>query len=143
MQITRQADYAIRAVLYVSKLGAHERAATRQIARDQRIPSSFLAKIVAQLSIAGLLQTTRGAHGGVTLGKPADAITLLDVVEAIDGPVMLNECVGDENTCNFGRDCELRATWCDAQDDLLKRLRGTNFGQFSVETKTKLLDKNN
>ncbi len=133
MQITRQADYAIRAVLYVSKLGVNERAATRQIAQEQNIPPSFLAKIISQLSIAGLLQTTRGAHGGIRLGKAAEAITLLDVVEAIDGPIRLNECVSDENTCNFGRYCELRTIWCDAQHDLVKRLREANFSQFSRE----------
>jgi len=133
MQITRQADYAIRAVYYVSKLGANQRAATHQIAEQQHIPASFLAKIISQLSIAGLLQTTRGARGGVMLGKSAGAITLLDVVEAIDGPIALNECVGEENDCSFGRDCPLRATWCDAQDDLVKRLRATNFAQFSVK----------
>jgi Rrf2 family protein len=133
MQITRQADYAIRAVLHVSKLGANQRAATREIAQQQNIPLSFLAKIVSQLSIAGVLQTTRGAHGGVMLAKAAESISLLEVVESIDGPILLNECVGDENTCNFGRDCELRAVWCDAQDDLVKRLRATNFAHLSRE----------
>jgi Rrf2 family protein len=131
MQITRQADYAIRAVYHVSKLGSNQRTATHQIAKEQHIPSSFLAKIISQLSIAGLLQTTRGARGGVMLGKAAGAITLLDVVEAIDGPIRLNECVGEENDCSFGADCPLRAIWCDAQDDLVKRLRATNFAQFS------------
>src|SRR5690349_22934040 len=132
MQITRQADYAIRAVLYGSKLGADERAATRQIAKEQHIPPSFLAKIIAQLSIAGLLQTTRGAHGGVTLGKPARAITLLDVVEAIDGPIMLNECVHDEGVCDIGPSCPLQPVWCNVQNDLVRRLRETNFGQFAA-----------
>jgi Rrf2 family protein len=131
MQITRQADYAMRAVLYISKLSPNERAATRQIAQEQNIPLSFLAKIISQLSIAGLLETTRGAHGGVRLAKAAEAISLLDVVEAIDGPILLNECVGEETTCNFGKECALRAVWCDAQDELLHRLRGTNFAQFS------------
>jgi len=133
MQITRQADYAIRAVLYLSKLGPHGRAATRQIAQEQNIPSSFLAKIVSQLSVAGILETTRGARGGIRLGKPAEAITMLDVVEAIDGPILLNECVGDENTCNFGQDCELRAIWCDAQKNLVKQLREAKFSQFFRE----------
>jgi Rrf2 family protein len=127
MQITRQADYAIRAVLYVSKLGSNQRAATKQIAQEQHIPASFLAKIISQLSIAGLLQTTRGARGGVMLAKAPEAITVLDVVEAIDGPIALNECVNDENACHFGQDCPLRPVWCDAQDDLVKRLKGTNF----------------
>ncbi len=132
MQITRQADYAIRAVLYISKLGDSQRAATSQIAKEQHIPPSFLAKIISQLSIAGLLQTSRGARGGVTLAKSPQEITLLDVVEAIDGPIALNECVHDDGACNFGDDCPLRPIWCDAQEDLVKRLKSTNFAQFSA-----------
>jgi Rrf2 family protein len=133
MQITRQADYAIRAVVYISKLGPSERAATSQIAQEQHIPPSFLAKIISQLSIAGLLQTSRGARGGVTLAKSPNEITLLDVVEAIDGPIALNECVNDETACHFGDECQLRSIWCDAQDDLVRRLKGTNFAQFASE----------
>ena len=132
MQITRQADYAIRAVLYVSKLGNNERAATSHIAREQHIPPSFLAKIISQLSIAGLLQTSRGARGGVMLAKSAESISLLDVVEAIDGPILLNECVGSENACNFGEDCALREVWCSAQEDLVKRLKAVSFAEFAT-----------
>lgn len=131
MQITRQADYAIRAVLYISKLSENQRAATSQIAKEQRIPPSFLAKIISQLSIAGLLQTSRGARGGVTLARTAQDISLLDVVEAIDGPIALNECVHDDNACSFGEDCPLRPIWCNAQQDLVKRLKSTNFAQFA------------
>ena len=93
MQITRQADYAVRAVLYLSRMGDNQRAATSKVAQAQRIPPSFLAKIISQLSIAGLLRTSRGARGGVTLARAPKDITLLEVVEAIDGPIMLNECV--------------------------------------------------
>jgi Rrf2 family protein len=132
MQITRQADYAIRAVLYISKLGTNQRAATSQIAKEQRIPPSFLAKIISQLSIAGLLQTSRGARGGVMLARGPESITLLDVVEAIDGPIALNECVTDENACSFGEECPLRPIWCDAQEDLVNRLKATNFSQFAA-----------
>ncbi len=132
MQITRQADYAIRAVLHIAKLAPEERAATSQIAQEQRIPASFLAKIISQLSIAGLLQTSRGARGGVTLARAPKDITLLDVVEAIDGPIALNECVNDAGACSFSGDCPLRPIWCDAQDELVTRLRSTNFAQFAA-----------
>lgn len=132
MQITRQADYAIRAVLYISKLGENQRAATSHIAQEQHIPPSFLAKIISQLSIAGLLQTSRGARGGVMLARSPELITLLDVVESIDGPIALNECVNDGNACTFGDDCPLRSIWCDAQDELVQRLRSTNFAQFAA-----------
>jgi len=126
MQITRQADYAVRAVLHLAQNG-DERTATSAIAAEQRIPPSFLAKIVSQLSIAGLLHTSRGARGGVVLARAAKDITLLEVIEAIDGPIQLNECVGDNGTCSFDDDCPLRPVWCEAQEDLVKRLKGTNF----------------
>lgn len=130
MQITRQADYAIRAVLYLSKMGNGQRASTSQIAQEQHIPPSFLAKIVSQLSVAGLLQTSRGARGGVSLARAPKDITLLEVIEAIDGPILLNECVADEANCTFTEDCPLRPVWCDAQAELVARLEGTHFGQF-------------
>jgi hypothetical protein len=69
VQITRQADYAVRAVLYLAERDPGARVSTGQIARDQKIPLTFLAKIVSQLSAAGLLHTTRGARGGVTLAR--------------------------------------------------------------------------
>ncbi|MGE5250429.1 MAG: RrF2 family transcriptional regulator [Bacteroidota bacterium] len=129
MQITRQADYAVRAVLYLARLGQTERAATSQVAQEQNIPPSFLAKIISQLSIAGLLQTSRGARGGVTLAREPADISLLEVIEAIDGPILLNECVGDAATCTFDEACPLRPVWCDAQNELVTRLKGTNFAQ--------------
>lgn len=130
MQITRQADYAVRAVLYLSKLGPDRRAATSHIAQEQQIPPSFLAKIVSQLSVAGLLQTSRGARGGVSLARTPDQISLLEVVEAIDGPILLNECVSANGACTFGDDCPMRPVWCDAQAELVERLQDTFFSQF-------------
>ena len=129
MQITRQADYAVRAVLHLAKVGNTERSATSAIAKEQNIPPSFLAKIISQLSIAGLLHTSRGARGGVTLARDPKEITLLEVVEAIDGPIQLNECVGDNGVCTFDHHCPIKPVWCDAQDELVSRLRGTNFAQ--------------
>ncbi len=127
MQITRQADYAVRAMAYLSQLGPDRRAATSQIAQEKQIPPSFLAKIVSQLSVAGLLQTSRGARGGVSLAKSPDQISLLDVVEAIDGPILLNECVGDLSTCSFDDSCPLKPVWCDAQSELVSRLASVKF----------------
>ncbi len=129
MQITRQADYAVRAVLYLARLGQEDRAATSQVAQEQHIPPSFLAKIISQLSIAGLLHTSRGARGGVMLAREPKDITLLEVIEAIDGPIMLNECVGDTGSCTFDEECPLRPVWCEAQNELVARLRNTNFAQ--------------
>lgn len=130
MQITRQADYAVRAIMYLSELGPNEKAATSQIAEEKDIPLSFLAKIIAQLSVAGLLQTMRGARGGVTLARSPDDISLLEVVEAIDGPMHLNECVNGSYECPMG-DCPMQQVWHDAQVDLVQRLKSTTFNQFT------------
>jgi Rrf2 family protein len=132
MQITRQADYAVRAVLYLAGLNNGRRAPTSEIAREQRIPPSFLAKIVSQLSVAGVVQTSRGARGGVSLARPSRDISLLEVIEAIDGPIMLNECVHDPNACVFGDDCPVQEIWCDAQSNLVTKLNDTTFETLTV-----------
>jgi len=127
MQITRQADYAIRAVRYLAKQGSDKRVATSTVAREMRIPASFLAKIISQLSIAGLLHTSRGARGGVSLARESKDISVLDVVEAIDGPILLNECVGTNKPCTFDEECLVHPIWLEVQESLVKRLRETRF----------------
>jgi Rrf2 family protein len=129
MQITRQADYAVRAVLHLAQIKNGDRTSTSVVAKEQHIPPSFLAKIVSRLSITGLLHTSRGARGGLTLAREPKDITLLEVVEAIDGPIQLNECVGDNGVCTFDSDCPIRSVWCEAQDELVARLRKTDFAQ--------------
>ena len=127
MQITRQADYALRAMLYLARLAPQERAPTSKIAVSQQIPSSFLAKIISQLSIAGLIHTSRGAGGGVSLARKPDEISLLDVVEAIDGPISLNECTRDPSICTFGESCPIHEVWCETQKEMVRKLQAATF----------------
>lgn len=131
MQITRQADYATRAILYLARVGKGERIATSQVAKEQKIPPSFLAKIISQLSIAGLLHTSRGARGGISLSRDPEQITLLEVIEAIDGPIQLNMCVERGGVCAYEENCPLQPVWCDAQSELVTRLKSTTFGQLT------------
>ncbi len=131
MQITRQADYALRAMLYLARMNSDMRAATSQIATEQQIPPSFLAKIISQLSIAGLINTSRGAKGGVSLSRPAEEISMLEVVEAIDGPINLNICSHNAGVCPFGEDCPIQPIWSDAQLELINKLKSTNFAQLA------------
>jgi Rrf2 family protein len=132
MQITRQADYAARAILYLARVGKDERVATSKIANEQKIPPAFLTKIISQLSIAGILHTSRGSRGGVKLAREPKNITLLEVVEAIDGPIQLNECVEANGICSFEENCSMRLVWCDVQNELVKKLKNTNFRQLTT-----------
>lgn len=129
MQVTRQADYAVRAILHLAKLQSGERCSTSSVAKEQHIPPSFLAKIVSQLSLAGLIHTARGARGGVTLARDPKDITLLEVVEAIDGPILLHDCVAQGGVCGFEDHCPIRSVWCEVQDHLVGRLRDTDFAE--------------
>jgi Rrf2 family protein len=131
MEITRQADYALRAMLFLSRQGQDQRSATSEIAKKQRIPPSFLAKIISQLSIAGLIHTSRGARGGVSIARAPEEITMLQVVEAIDGPVTLNECTTNPSICEFGDDCPLHEVWCETQVELVGKLKKTTFSHIA------------
>lgn len=132
MQITKQADYALRAVRYLSRLSEGAKASTSAIAAGENIPPSFLAKIISQLTIAGILQTARGARGGVCLSRPSKDISMLEVVEAIDGPIIINECTVNPKICRFSKSCDLHKVWCDTRKDLIHKLGQMKFSQFSA-----------
>src|SRR5689334_13103937 len=129
MQITRQADYAVRAVIYLARCGSETPVPTAEIAEAQKIPVTFLTKIVSQLSAAGILHTTRGARGGVVLARSANNISLLEIVETIDGPVLLNTCVLDPVSCPESLNCPVQHVWCQAQADLIMTLERAKLGQ--------------
>ena len=129
MQITRQAEYAVRTVYYLAKQPVGTCLSTARIAQEQDIPTPFLAKIVLQLSAVGILHTSRGARGGVRLAKSADDISLLEIVEAVDGPIEINDCVLDAACCQRSEDCPVRQAWCEARTEMVKRLSHAKFGQ--------------
>lgn len=125
LEITRQADYALRATMEVARLPYGDRAPTAAIATRQQIPLPFLAKIVSQLVVRGILEATRGASGGVSLARPAEAITMLEIIEAIDGPIMINRCTRDPSACELSTTCPFCEIFTDAQKMLVERLGNT------------------
>jgi len=130
MEISRQADYAIRAILDLSAVPAGELAQTREIARRQEIPEKYLPTIVRTLARAGLLRTLRGSHGGIALSRSPGQITLRQVVEAIDGPILLNRCLIRPGECTVESDgyCSLHTFWERMVAELQKKMDEINFG---------------
>ncbi len=86
MEISRGADYAVRAVLELGAANGDARLSSAEIAERQEIAAPFLTKILTRLASAGIVSTYRGANGGVVLARAAAEISLLEVVEAIEGP---------------------------------------------------------
>ena len=131
MQISRRADYGVRVILDLATNCRQERASTHDIAARQNIPSPFLAKIISQLALAGLITTYRGAGGGVSLSRPSSEISLLNVIEALEGPIVLNRCVTDPEGCPQNDRCPVHDVWIRAQAELVALLAATTFDQLA------------
>jgi Rrf2 family protein len=129
MEISRRADYAVRVILDLASASGGGRVPTQEIASRQKIPGPFLAKIISQLSVAGMVNTYRGAGGGVTLAHPPSEISLLQVIEALEGPIRLNRCVIQPDACPRNHNCPVHHIWAQAQADLLSLLEVTTFDE--------------
>lgn len=127
MQITKQADYAVRAVLELSLNGSRTRLTAEEIAERRGIPHPFLSKTLGLLADANIVATRRGARGGIQLSRPSSQISLLQVVEAVDGPIALNNCTVDPSSCSFSEDCATQRIWCDLRLEFRQRLAQLSF----------------
>jgi Rrf2 family protein len=92
------------------------------IQRRQQVPAAHLAKIVQLLRRAGLVKTSRGARGGVTLALPPEKITMRRVIEAVEGPLALNLCLVAPGTCSRDTFCPVHPVWRRIQAILMKEL---------------------
>jgi Rrf2 family protein len=137
MEISRRTDYGVRVILDLAMHSGQNRTSTQEIAERQNIPSPFLAKIVSQLSLAGLVTTYRGAGGGVTLAKAPEDITLLSVIEALEGPVKLNRCLIEPDSCPRDKHCPVHDIWARAQGDLISLLSYTTFDHLADSARSK------
>ena len=119
MQLTREADYAVICVLEVARFG---RMSAAEVAKRQDISPAFLGKIVGSLAKAGILTTRRGVGGGIALARPPGSLTLLEVVEAVQGPFAINRCLSHPGACDRSDSCYVYPIWCEAQESLKSSL---------------------
>lgn len=116
MQVSRKVDYALRAVIHLANEESLDRACSvAEIANRERIPRGFLEKIVQQLIHKGIVKSRRGANGGCVLGRSADQVTFRDVIEAVEGPISLNVCVGEQPDCFLLGACGMSRVWQEGQ----------------------------
>jgi Rrf2 family protein len=120
--ITRATEYACLAMLYLAKQPPGTCCNTADIARVQRIPTSFLAKVINQLAKSGLVISRRGPLGGLELARAPEAITLRQIVEVIEGELAVNVCTSSQDYVCFRAGCSLKAAFHDAQHAYLDRL---------------------
>ena len=135
MQLSRKADYALRAVMHFAGLPKGHLASIGQVAEAQSIPREFLAKILKDLTWAGILVSYQGVTGGYRLARPAKEVTFLDVIEAMDGPITLNLCVEGEKNCEHYKNCKMRDFWLKEQEHFKRVLTRANFSRYKATLK--------
>lgn len=110
MRLSNLADYAVITMSQAARHCGGGRTSAAELAEQTALPVPTVQKVVSKLTAAGLLRSTRGAGGGLQLARPAAAITLADIVEAVEGPIRLTPCaVGGE--CGYDHHCAVRPHW--------------------------------
>ncbi len=133
--ISRQTDYAARVVLHLACLAPGAKVPIADIAKHRMLPLDFVRRIVGDLVKAGILATSRGSGGGVSLARPAEEISLGEVVRAMEGGIALNHCVSDRRVCPLAAGCPVQSVWVDATlvlDDYLATVRFSALAQRSA-----------
>ena len=135
LRINRQTDYAVRVVLALAKREQGTRLSTREIQREMLIPQALMPRIVAQLARAELIKTFPGREGGLMLPRPAAQITLRDVVEAFEGPILLSECLQakGEDDCPFRTNCPVSPKWGRVQVAMMREMAAITFEGLAQE----------
>ncbi len=138
MILNQSTDYGFRIVLHLAKQLDNVRIEAQEISKAQIIPERFLFKIMGNLVKAGIVKSFRGAKGGFTLARKTEDISLLDVVEAIEGPVLINCCLDNKELCtrNAGSYCVIHQELEELKDFVVKRLGEVNF-KYIVEKEYK------
>lgn len=113
MEISRRTDYAIRLIAALAASGDEPRS-VRVVAEEYDVPYAFARSIQHDLALAGLIKSRRGVHGGMMLAKPADELTLLDIIESMQGPLSIAICARETNWCPRDEHCPFHQVWLGA-----------------------------
>jgi len=133
MEITRRTDYAIRLLLDLASRSDGP-VSVRALAADQDVPYAFARGIQRDLVSAGLVRSQRGATGGITLARPAERISLLEVVEAMQGSISCAVCVRDREWCKRMGGCSVHQVWRGADELVAQYLAGKSLAQLVTTT---------
>jgi Rrf2 family protein len=122
LELTKRADYAIRAVVALAAAAPDERVSVRRIAAEQAIPVRFLPQVMADLVAAGIAEGVVGRTGGYRLARSAAAISVLDVIEAVEGDSRRQTCVLRGGPCRLHGVCDVHAVFAATQEAMIQRL---------------------
>ena len=111
LKLSTKGRYGVRLMLDLAQRSGMDPVALADIAKRQEISEKYLEHLVAPLKKAKLISSSRGAHGGYSLRRPPDKITLKEIITAVEGSVCIVECIRKPTICNRSRDCLTRGVW--------------------------------
>ena len=132
MRLSSLADYAVVMMSAAARHCGQAQLNAAHLAEETGIPLPTVQKLVSKLSHAGLLRSVRGAGGGFRLARPAAAVTLADVIEAIEGPIAMTSCVDTgKHDCGLEGSCRVQAHWPVVNNAVRGALAGINLTSLS------------
>jgi Rrf2 family protein len=138
MELTRKGEYAIRGIVYLAGKPLDKVCLLSDIAAAVDVPPTFLAKIFQQFSKIGLVKSFRGTGGGFMLGREPESISLLEVVEAVEGPIMPNRCVAAPTACERSGFCNVHPVWKRVQGEVRGVLGGVSLKELASKDSSQL-----
>ncbi len=135
MQITRATDYAVRVMIHLAGLPAGSRVRQAELSKATDVSGHFLSKVLQQLVRSGLIRSQRGSGGGFAIAVPANNVSLLDVVEAVEGPVRLNQCLEEGPSCERKAWCPAHRIWAEAQASVVKVLGAASMAALAAQAR--------
>lgn len=133
MRLTRSGDYGVRCLLYLALHARRGVVGRKEIAEAMDIPAQYLGKVAQTLARAGLITIRQGSRGGYELAGDPEKISLLRVVEAVDGEIFLNDCVHLPDSCDRRPICPVHRVWGRACRQLRGMLDGIHLAQLVEE----------
>jgi Rrf2 family protein len=135
MQITRASDYAVRVMMHLAGLQPGSVVHQSELSKVTEVSGHFLSKVLQQLVRARLIRSQRGSGGGYVLAVPAAGVSLLEVVEAMEGPVRLNQCLAEDTSCERKSWCPAHAVWAEAQAAIVNVLGSASMASLADRAK--------
>ncbi len=122
MRLSTKIRYGYRLMLELAKQWGKQPIALKEVAKQQQISLLYLRQIIMSLETAGLVKSHRGSKGGYVLARPPDKISLIEVTQALEGPVSLIECVKEPQICKRANNCATRLLWAELSTQIEKTL---------------------
>ena len=133
MIISRSSDYALRALMYLAEQGSEKPTPLDQIAKAKRVPPALLSKILQTLVRAKVLRSQKGYGGGFALAVTPDTLDLAKIIELIDGPFTVFECLTDTDFCESSQ-CKLRGYFMELQNSMVGMLSKTTVHDLTTDS---------